>query len=59
VTAAVTVERSAWQRKASPPRRRDRTPDDQTPVVPRMCQAAMAPCETRCTAGLGFTHKRS
>ena len=67
---------------ASPPRKRDRTPDDQTPVVPRVCQDgqaqpdnpwtedtnqplnwvfqdAMAPCETRWTVGLGFTHQRA
>jgi hypothetical protein len=24
--------------KPSPPRKRDRTPDDETPVVPRVCQ---------------------
>ncbi|MDT5346894.1 MAG: hypothetical protein QOH91_181 [Mycobacterium sp.] len=38
VTLVTTVERAAWQRKASPPRKRHCTPDDQTPVVPRVCQ---------------------
>jgi hypothetical protein len=42
VLLALPVVMSAAMRpgseKASPPRKRDRTPDDQTPVVPRVCQ---------------------